>query len=260
MAAALTRFESRLLEAVATHIGRAGHAPTIAELAEQLGVQSRGSVHRYLQSLISKGFLHKDGRGWRNIRLVKSAGVSATGASAGATAAVLPASVSAQLQQPGFPETRRAENIRTGNKITRQVNQLIELNEHELKEKFPKIPLLGKIAAGMPIEAISDEEHLDLAGFFIGPDRFALRVTGDSMIEAGILDGDTVIVRKQSTALSGDIVVALIDLQEATLKRLGRYSDESIELIPENCEMATLIYSGARVSIQGVVVGQMRTY
>ena len=80
------------------------------------------------------------------------------------------------------------------------------------------------------------------------------------MIEAGILDGDTVIVRKQSTARTGDIIVALIDLQEATLKRLGQYSDESIELIPENNQMATLIYSGARVSIQGVVVGQLRTY
>ena len=77
---------------------------------------------------------------------------------------------------------------------------------------------------------------------------------------AGILDGDTVIVRKQSTARTGDIICALIDLQEATLKRLGQFSDESIELIPENTQMATLIYSGARVSIQGVVVGQLRTY
>ena len=252
MAAALTQFESRLLEVVAIHIGRAGHAPTIAEIAEQLGVKSRGSVHRYLQSLISKGYLHKDGRGWRNIRLVKSA-------------SLLVSSSADQLQQNGLPETDNAEtdnagNIRTGGHVTSQVSQLIELNGHVVKERIPKIPLLGKIAAGMPIEAISDEEHLDLAGFFIGPDRFALRVTGNSMIEAGILDGDTVIVRKQSTALSGDIVVALIDLQEATLKRLGQYSDESIELIPENREMATLIYSGARVSIQGVVVGQMRTY
>ena len=112
----------------------------------------------------------------------------------------------------------------------------------------------------MPIEAISNEEHLDLAGFFIGPDRFALRVTGDSMIEAGILDGDTVIIRKQTTAKTGDIIVALIDLQEATLKRLGQYSVESIELIPENHQMAKMIYSAARVSIQGVVVGQMRSY
>ena len=73
-----------------------------------------------------------------------------------------------------------------------------------------RIPLLGKIAAGKPIEAMSNEDTLDLAGFFIGPDRYALRVTGDSMIEAGILDGDTVIVKKQSTARTGDIVVALI--------------------------------------------------
>ncbi len=242
MAAALTQFESRLLEVVSTHINSAGHAPTVAEATAQLGVQSRGSVHRYLQSLIAKGYLHKEGRGWRNIRLVQSVDA-----------------LSAQPSQGVGRTTKRYVSEQA--EQAKQLNTLAnELNEHELKEKFPRIPLLGKIAAGMPIEAISDEEHLDLAGFFIGPDRFALRVTGDSMIEAGILDGDTVIVRKQSTARSGDIVVALIDLQEATLKRLGQHSMESIELIPENSEMATLIYSGARVSIQGVVVGQMRTY
>ena len=123
-----------------------------------------------------------------------------------------------------------------------------------------KIPLLGRIAAGVPIEAIPDEQHLDLAVFLIGPDRYALRVTGDSMMDAGILDGDTVIVRKTSSAKTGDIVVALIDNQEATLKRLGKTADGLTELIPENSEMPMMLYSSKRVSIQGVLIGQLRSY
>ena len=108
---------------------------------------------------------------------------------------------------------------------------------------------------------MSNEDTLDLAGFFIGPDRYALRVTGDSMIEAGILDGDTVIVKKQSTARTGDIVVALIDRQEATLKRLGATkTDGSVELQPENTTMKPMRYAASRVDIQGVVVGQLRSY
>lgn len=120
--------------------------------------------------------------------------------------------------------------------------------------------MLGRIAAGLPIEALPDESQLDLAAFFIGPDRYALRVTGDSMMDAGIMDGDTVILHSCNKARSGDIVVALIDEMEATLKRLGEYSDTVVELIPENSTMAPMRYSAARVSIQGVLVGQLRSY
>ena len=123
-----------------------------------------------------------------------------------------------------------------------------------------RIPLLGKIAAGLPIEAIHDEDHLDLAGFFIGPDRYALRVTGDSMVDDGILDGDTVIVKKQTTAKTGDIVVALIDAQEATLKRLGRVANGMVELVPANTNLQNMLYAANRVALQGIVVGQMRSY
>ena len=123
-----------------------------------------------------------------------------------------------------------------------------------------RIPLLGRIAAGQPIEAIEDANYLDLAAFFIGPDRYALRVSGESMIDVGILDGDTVILRKQNTARTGDIVVALIDSQEATLKRLGAVKDGMVELIPENSSMSTMLYAAHRVSFQGVLVGQLRSY
>jgi len=122
------------------------------------------------------------------------------------------------------------------------------------------LPLLGRIAAGRPIEAIADESVLNLGEMLLGPGRYALRVVGDSMIEAGILDGDTVIVRSCNTASDGNIVVALIDQEEATLKRLGHKADGSVLLIPENSTMPPMIYPAHRISIQGVVVGQLRTY
>ena len=124
----------------------------------------------------------------------------------------------------------------------------------------PTIPLAGKIAAGLPIEAIEDQQELNLAEMFMGPELFALRVTGDSMIDAGILDEDYVIIKKQPIANDGDIVVAMIDKAEATLKRFKRRSENQIALIPENSAMEPMIYPAERVSIHGVLVGQLRNY
>lgn len=122
------------------------------------------------------------------------------------------------------------------------------------------LPLLGKIAAGKPIEAIPGEDQIDLRDFF-GHNNFAVRVQGDSMIEAGIMDGDTVIIEFRETANDGDIVVALIDESETTLKRFkrsnkGRY----IKLIPANKDMEEMVYEASRVRIQGVLIGQLRKY
>ncbi len=124
----------------------------------------------------------------------------------------------------------------------------------------PTIPLVGKIAAGLPIEAIEDQQELNLSEMFMGPELFALRVTGDSMMDAGILDNDYVIIKKQPVARNGDIVVAMIDKVEATLKRFKRKSAREVELIPENADMETMVYAADRVNIHGVLVGQMRNY
>ena len=129
----------------------------------------------------------------------------------------------------------------------------------QVEASLHSLPLLGRIAAGQPIEAIPGEDTLNLTEFLLGPDRFALRVLGDSMIEAGILDGDTVIIERRDTAESGDVVVALIDNGEATLKRL-RHRGKRIELIPANATYQTMVYPADRVRIQGVLVGQLRTY
>jgi len=122
------------------------------------------------------------------------------------------------------------------------------------------LPLLGRIAAGRPIEAIADESEIDLSQFFMGPNRFVLRVAGDSMIEAGILHGDMVIVESGAAARNGDVVVALIDRDEATLKYFRRNADGSVTLTPANRELAPMRFAAARVAVQGVVVGQMRQY
>ncbi len=122
------------------------------------------------------------------------------------------------------------------------------------------LPLLGRIAAGCPIEAIAGQERIDLGGFFMGAGRFVLRVQGDSMVEEGILDGDMVVVQSASTASEGEIVVALIDQQDATLKRIYRHDDGTVTLQPANSSMQPMRYRGDRVAIQGVVVGQFRAY
>jgi repressor LexA len=122
------------------------------------------------------------------------------------------------------------------------------------------LPLLGRIAAGRPIEAIPGEDEIDLSEFFVNHNRFVLRVAGDSMIEDGILDGDMVVVEKRDSADNGEIVVALIDGIEATLKRLQKNRDGSVTLRPANAALSPMRYNAARVRIQGVVVGQFRSY
>ena len=139
----------------------------------------------------------------------------------------------------------------------------ISLTSKKIPDSTPprhRLPLLGRIAAGQPIEAIPNHDEIDLSEFFIGDNRFVLKVQGDSMIEAGILDGDMVVIEKTDQANDDEIVVALIDNESATLKTLRNNRDGSITLIPANTYMEAMIYSADRVAIQGIVVGQLRSY
>ena len=122
------------------------------------------------------------------------------------------------------------------------------------------LPLVGRIAAGQPIEAVQDNEEINLSEMFVGKDRYALQIKGDSMIDIGILDGDIVVIQPQNTAQFGDVIVALIDDQEATLKRFKRLTDGNIELSPENQDLEPMVYEPGRVKIQGLLVGQLRSY
>jgi len=200
----LTQLETRVLVAVEEYILARGMSPTIAELAEALKLKSKGTVHRYVQSLIDKGRLKRAGRGWRGLRVVG-----------------LPMPDPIKL----FRQVR-GDNIRDARLIPGEVD-----------ENDPtSLPMLGRIAAGLPVEAIADEETFDIGAFVAGANRYSLRVSGDSMITAGILDGDTVILRKQQKVAG------------------------TIELIPENPYMQPMRYDAKRVSIQGVLVGQLRGY
>jgi len=196
----LTRLEEKILQFITRHIAQHGHAPTLEEIGQGVGVRSRGTIHRYIESLVEKGHVYREGRSWRSLRL-------------------------------------------TGEHSKRSLT----------------LPLVGRIAAGSPIEAIPGEEELDVSNLFAGPGRFVLKVKGDSMIEAGILDGDYVVLRQSDTARDGDIVVALIDGEEATLKRFRR-NGRQIELVPENSELTPLVYPAERIQVQGVLVGQLRGY
>jgi len=198
----LTDRQKQVYDFICAYARQHGRTPKLREIAEYLGIRSRGSVHRYVQALAQAGLIEIEAERARGIRLL--------------------------------------QDTEPGNRFT--------------------LPLLGRIAAGLPIEAIPDQDEVDLSEFFIRPNRFVLKVTGDSMIEAGILDGDMVVVEQASTAHDGDIVVALIDREEATLKTFRRNADKSISLVPSNSSMKTMRYAAERVQVQGVVVGQMRSY
>jgi repressor LexA len=146
--------------------------------------------------------------------------------------------------------------------VTTGVARGIALVENDAAQQPDEnsLPVAGSIAAGLPLEAIEDRETINLNEFFVRPGRFVLRVQGDSMIEDGIFDGDMVIIESCQTARDNEIVVALIDREEATLKRIKNNQDGSITLIPANASMQPFRYSAERVSIQGRVVGQFRSY
>ena len=176
-------------------------------------------------------------------------------------------------ESPSLAEIAKGTGIRSRAAAHRHVQALVDAGVIELvpgrkrgirltgetAEGLLELPLAGRIAAGHPIEAIPGRDTLNLADFFLGPDRFALQVRGDSMTGIGILDGDTVVVKRTASARDGDIVVALIDNEEATLKRLMLGKD-SVTLVPENPRLKPVTYTAGRVAIQGIVVGQMRSY
>ena len=128
------------------------------------------------------------------------------------------------------------------------------------KAGLPEIPLLGRIAAGLPVEAIEQRETLNFADFAGSGSTFALEVRGDSMIEDHICDGDLILVEKVQQALDGDIVVALVNGNETTLKRFYRESDDTVRLQPANSTLTPIVTSAANVQIQGRLLAVLRKY
>ena len=162
------------------------------------------------------------------------------------------------LEERGY--IKKLNNRARAIEIIKNVN-LIDTESGKNKNNIISIPILGKIAAGLPIEAISDNtNYIELPQTLLKKgEYFILNVEGDSMIEAGIFDGDQVVIRKANDANNGEIVVALIDNNEATLKRIFKRGQQ-VALQPENSNYKTVIYGPDRIQIQGVLKHLIRSY
>jgi repressor LexA len=239
----LTRKQYELLSFVHARLKETGVPPSFDEMKDALDLRSKSGIHRLIKALEERGFIKRLPNRARAIEVIRLPD-SMQGATAQAAAAPAPRS-------RGFSPSVIQGNLGKVRNVPDSANS----NEPVL------VPVMGRIAAGVPIEAIQVQSHvIGVPPDMLSPgEHFALEVRGDSMIEAGIFDGDTVLIRKGDTADTGDIVVALIDDEEATLKRL-RKKGASIALEAANPAYETRIFGPDRVRIQGRLVGLMRRY
>ena len=216
----LTKKQHKLLLFIDSHLKQTGFSPSFDEMREAMGLRSKSGIHRLISGLEERGFLRRHHHRARALEVIQ------------------------------LPE--REEELPTN---------VIRGSFARQKQDSIKIPLYGRIAAGLPIEAMTDTSNsLSIPADMLGSgDYYALEVAGDSMIEAGILDGDQVIIKKSDQAENGQIVVALIDGQEVTLKRLRRKGN-MIALEPANARYETRIVPAERLHIQGHLAGLIRHY
>jgi repressor LexA len=233
----LTKKQSELLRYIHERLKETGVPPSFDEMKDALDLRSKSGIHRLIMALEERGFIRRlpnRARALEVLRLPESS---------------TPATPRAGRFAPSVIEGNLGKSRPVGAGDSGDANQIVA------------IPVMGRIAAGTPISALQSRSHSialppDLLS---GGEHYALEVRGDSMIEAGILDGDTVVIKKQDTAESGDIVVALIDDEEATLKRL-RKRGASIALEAANPAYETRIFGPDRVSIQGKLISLVRKY
>jgi repressor LexA len=232
----LTRKQSELLRFIHGRLQEEGVPPSFEEMKEALDLRSKSGIHRLIMALEERGFIRRlpnRARAIEVLRLPESATVS-----------------------PPRPQ-KFSPSVINGNLGRRAATPPRETGA----EPPVMVPLMGRIAAGTPISAI--QTRMDTVAmppeFLGGGEHFALEVRGDSMIDAGILENDMVIIRKQDTAETGDIVVALIDDEEATLKRM-RKRGASIALEAANPAYETRIFGPDRVKVQGKMVSLLRRY
>lgn len=218
----LTRKQRDLLLFIHERLSKDDVAPSFEEMKEALGLKSKSGIHRLISGLVERGYIER-----------------------------LPHRARA-LEIRRLPDGMKAKQAPAAARTAPVSNQ---------NSSFDMIPLYGKIAAGSPIEAIRDDGHtLPVPPDMLGKgEHYALTVEGDSMINAGIHDSDTVIIRRCDTAENGVIVVALVDGEEVTLKRLRR-AGSKIVLEPENDTYEPRVLDPGRVKIQGRLIGLMRSY
>jgi repressor LexA len=231
----LTQKQYELLKFIHERLKEAGVPPSFEEMKEALDLRSKSGIHRLITALEERGFIRRLPNRARALEVVR-----------------LPETVA-----PGLgPRKGFSPNVIEGS-----LGRVVRTSSEDEGGKPVAIPVMGRIAAGTPIAAIQNRSHT----IHVPPEilssgeHFALEVRGDSMIEAGILEGDIALIRKSDNADTGDIVVALVDDEEATLKRL-RKKGASIALEAANPAYETRIFGPDRVQIQGKLVGLFRRY
>ncbi|PIE11117.1 MAG: repressor LexA [Rhodobacterales bacterium] len=236
----LTKKQLDLLDFIHTRMQRDGVPPSFDEMKEALDLRSKSGIHRLITALEERGFIRRLAHRARAIEILKLPESLGRG----------PQGFSPRVIQGDLPEAGQPANAQPANAMPVDPVAALEL------------PLMGRIAAGVPIEAISHATHnvavpnTMLRG---SGEHYALEVRGDSMIEAGINDGDVVVIAEGSTADNGDIVVALVEDQEATLKRFFRRGN-AIALEAANPAYETRVFPEEKVKVQGKLVGLIRTY
>ena len=232
----LTRKQFELLRFINERLKEAGVPPSFDEMKDALDLRSKSGIHRLITALEERGFIRRLPNRARAIEVIKLPDSVAQGIGAGRTRGFTPSVIEGNLGR-----VRAVPDDEPGRTVA--------------------VPVMGRIAAGTPIEAIQSKTHVVNMPpeLLTSGEHFALEVRGDSMIDAGILDGDTALIKKTETADTGDIVVALIDEEEATLKRFRRRG-ASIALEPANTSYEVRILPPNRVRIQGKLIGLFRRY
>jgi len=234
----LTRKQHDLLIFIADRLGEDGVPPSFDEMKDALGLKSKSGIHRLITGLEERGFIRRLPHRARALEVLR-----------------LPEDRTPAAPAPvAVPETDNSNVIRGNFGTPRGI-------DGDRAQEAVSLPLYGKIAAGTPIAALQDPSRfVDVPPSMLGGgDHYALEIEGDSMIEAGIFDGDTVIIEPCSRAENGTIVVALVDDEEATLKRI-RVRGQSVALEPANPDYETRICGPDQVKVQGRLVGLIRQY
>jgi repressor LexA len=240
----LTRKQHDLLMFIDHHLKQTGFSPSFEEMKEALQLKSKSGIHRLISALEERGFLSRRHHRARALEVVRLPDDMAARARLAANA------------DAADPAHNFAPNVIRGDFSSRLPGVRAATDAAAVQ-----LPLYGRIAAGLPIEALRDDgAHIEVPMAMLGTgEHYALEVAGDSMIEAGILDGDTVIIRRGDVAENGQIVVALVDENEVTLKRL-RKRGASIALEPANARHETRIFPADRVQVQGRLIALLRRY
>ncbi len=239
----LTQKQYDLLLLIDRRLRENGVTPSFDEMKDALGLKSKSGIHRLIGGLEERGFIRRMPHRARALEILK-----------------LPENVERERADANVSSAPSAQNVIRGAFGAKP--QPAHSNTARPSSAMTALPMLGRIAAGTPIQAISDPSRfIDVPPGMIAAqdEHFCLEVAGDSMIDAGIMDGDIVVIQKTDRAQNGAIVVALIDREEATLKYLHKRGDK-VALKPANSAYETRIFGPDRVQVQGRLVGLLRQY